>query len=611
MSVKIKRIDIRAFRGIPDLELELDGKSLVLGGDNGTGKSSIVEALEFFFTGTVAHLEGVQGLSVLRHMPHVHFGPDDARVEIAFDPDNVSLVRTLDSAPCLPRQLEDYLQVTRKGTFILRRSQILEFIMSRPAERFRAIGSIIGIEPLDDVELEMMRVRDHLRGRVESGEARADAIRRELSELLERDITQPEEVLTALNESLRNGNLPTIGSLEEVADHAQRMMRKIKRAEGADQTTVVARVLQAAEGARIPQQLIAELGSLAKRFNHLLHDKVRLRLSVAHLLESGRSLIEQEGMDTCPLCEQTIDREELLSRIDIRLGTVRDLSDEASQVRKASAALMADLQRTCGKVESSLSLAEPVAELCEETERVKHALALLSGVIETVTSAQDLSMELPTEELGQQMGRINEDLSALSMACSQLLESMTLTDQEKEAVRIIGLMEHVRSKTDELLRVTSELAASGWYCQVAETIFSAFSDEKKEKIQGIYDAIQVDVRRFYSMLHPDEPHRDIELAVALGRRASTHLSMESFGRREDPRALASEGHVDSLGLCVFLAFVKKFNEGCSLVVLDDVVTTVDARHRENICKLLHQEFEDRQLILTTHDGVWYEQLCAA
>jgi len=38
---------------------------------------------------------------------------------------------------------------------------------------------------------------------------------------------------------------------------------------------------------------------------------------------------------------------------------------------------------------------------------------------------------------------------------------------------------------------------------------------------------------------------------------------------------------------------------------------VDARHRNNICKLLFEEFRDKQLIITTHDEIWYEQLCAS
>jgi len=56
MPTKIKKIRIHGFRGIPDLELELDGKNLLLRGENGTGKSSIVDAVEFFFSGKISHL---------------------------------------------------------------------------------------------------------------------------------------------------------------------------------------------------------------------------------------------------------------------------------------------------------------------------------------------------------------------------------------------------------------------------------------------------------------------------------------------------------------------------------------------------------------------------
>jgi hypothetical protein len=45
--------------------------------------------------------------------------------------------------------------------------------------------------------------------------------------------------------------------------------------------------------------------------------------------------------------------------------------------------------------------------------------------------------------------------------------------------------------------------------------------------------------------------------------------------------------------------------------LDDVVSTIDSRHRENVCNLLLEEFGDKQLIITTHDGIWFEQIKAA
>ncbi len=102
MSATIKTINVHAFRGIPDLELELDGKSVIIRGENGTGKSSIVDAIEFFFTGKVSHLEGVRGLSLQRHGPHVRYRPEDIKIEITFNPGNVPLTRTFTSAPDPP-----------------------------------------------------------------------------------------------------------------------------------------------------------------------------------------------------------------------------------------------------------------------------------------------------------------------------------------------------------------------------------------------------------------------------------------------------------------------------------------------------------------------------
>ena len=51
---KIKRLKIRALRGIPDLLLQLGGSGMVLEGANGSGKSSIVDALEFLLLGSIS-----------------------------------------------------------------------------------------------------------------------------------------------------------------------------------------------------------------------------------------------------------------------------------------------------------------------------------------------------------------------------------------------------------------------------------------------------------------------------------------------------------------------------------------------------------------------------
>ncbi len=610
--MKIKTINIHALRGIPDLELQLDGKSLLLRGENGTGKSSIVDAIEYFFTGKIPYLEGTKGLSLQRHGPHVNFEPDDVNVELTFNPGNIHLSRTFADIPSSPDQFKHYFQITQKGTFILRRSQILTFIMSKPADRFRAIGSIIGVESLDEIEIEMMRVRDKLKGDIDSSKKKIGGLISNLSTITGTNITKDEDVLPALNEILQEANLPVIKSLEDIANHAEQMLKTIKKAENKDRIKMLNEVIETTKTELIPEEVISEIDDLNNKVKHLLQEDVKFELSIANLLKSGQKVIEKEEIDICPLCEQRIDRERLLVKIEKRLIILRDLSDKASEIRTLSVPLITKLNEMTNKFETVISKIESFPELAKEKNSITEKINFLNEILSLIASAKDLKNEIPVRVFDQQKNEINEVWHLISTECNQLLDTIGLTEDEIKVLDIVRLIEQAKSKTTELSRVRTELKVYQNRFDVADKIYSTFSNTKKAKIQDIYDSIQENIQSFYSMLHPNEPHKNIELTVALGRRASTDLRMESFGREgEDPRALTSEGHLDSLGLCIFLDFIKKFNEQCSLTVLDDVVSTVDAKHRENICKLLFEEFRDKQLIITTHDRVWYEQLRAS
>src|SRR3546814_557573 len=73
--IRIERIAIKEFRGIRDLELVMGGQNFAACGPNGTGKSGIVDAIEFALTGSISRLsgEGTGDLSVKQHGPHVDF----------------------------------------------------------------------------------------------------------------------------------------------------------------------------------------------------------------------------------------------------------------------------------------------------------------------------------------------------------------------------------------------------------------------------------------------------------------------------------------------------------------------------------------------------------
>ncbi|MCJ7484693.1 MAG: hypothetical protein MUQ25_00805 [Candidatus Aminicenantes bacterium] len=76
-----------------------------------------------------------------------------------------------------------------------------------------------------------------------------------------------------------------------------------------------------------------------------------------------------------------------------------------------------------------------------------------------------------------------------------------------------------------------------------------------------------------------------------------------------PGAYHSEGHQDSMGLCLYLALMKYLQGGnFTFAVLDDVLMSVDAGHRREVCALLKKEFPDTQFILTTHDPIWLRHM---
>jgi len=69
--ITLERLVVREFRGIRELDLSLKSKSFAVCGPNGTGKSGIVDALEFVLTGTISRLtgRGRGDLSITKHGP--------------------------------------------------------------------------------------------------------------------------------------------------------------------------------------------------------------------------------------------------------------------------------------------------------------------------------------------------------------------------------------------------------------------------------------------------------------------------------------------------------------------------------------------------------------
>lgn len=323
MPLKLKTLIIKAFRGIPDLELNLDGKSEIIRGDNGSGKSSLVDAIEFFFTGSLSSLKGTQGLSFERHAPHVSFSPDKVSVTVYFDPGNISLSRTITSPPTQPPVLKSYFEIAQKGTCILRRAQLLEFIISQPADRFRAISNIIGIQHLDDYELMLKGIRDHFAEIRDAQEIAQTTNWKNLQDALGKIVSTDEEILSALNAKLQLLQLPKLSSLQEIDQHSESLIKRVRSTTDSTRSRLFEQVV-ASTKISLPDsaELVQSIQQANDKIRNLLDEHARKSLALKELLTRGQEVLKQWETNTCPLCGQTLDTAELNSDLQKRLETI-------------------------------------------------------------------------------------------------------------------------------------------------------------------------------------------------------------------------------------------------------------------------------------------------
>lgn len=142
-----------------------------------------------------------------------------------------------------------------------------------------------------------------------------------------------------------------------------------------------------------------------------------------------------------------------------------------------------------------------------------------------------------------------------------------------------------------------------------QELYDISSGERKTYIEEILGKISDEVEKLYDQIHPDEGIGKIRFYL----KPNTIGSLEFDGHFQSaseipPQAYYSESHLDTLGICVFLALAKFFKTDKTVVVLDDVLTSIDGPHLDRFMELLHKEAATfKQVIVTTHYRPWRDR----
>lgn len=613
MSFKIDTIQVRNFRGIRRINLPVEGRNLIIVGENGAGKSSIVDALEYYFTGRVEPLEGRSDIDKRQCIPNLKGG--STKVIIAFrgvPPTTGISIGYPRRDAAIPNSLQPFFNVAANRTFVLRRHQVLNFINARDSERYQQISQLIGLGTLDTIDNNWRKEMLAAQKRVDALHENCRKIRGRLVELLGQPVETQTELVQAVNAQLVAQQLdPIVGW----ADLEQRLQTLRQHSRFQADVTKAEQLHTLHEGiTRIAQgidALLAENAQLCQSMQVFWQQSATLEdASLEHLLVEGYRIL-RDSVETrnCPLCEAPIaDYAALLQRLSERVANLHTLTQSRKQISEQKTALENTL----------ISLSTLLSAMPERlsTFGLVTYLPLIQTALGEIRTWQD-SLGQPDWDAGaaqrwQQnptIAKLRQTSSQLAYEVSEQRQLLAPTEAEATLLDLLMTMARVDEQWQQLQDTESTLRKANYVSQQVSLVHDELVAARKRGLERLRQELEEDFERFYQQLHPDEGYEAITIPVQQEKRSSVALRAKYHAQEEaHPLNYFSEGHLDSLGLCIFLAFIKRFSSDLELIVMDDVLTTVDAGHRLRVARLLAREFPDYQFVITTHDQLWAKEL---
>jgi len=143
---------------------------------------------------------------------------------------------------------------------------------------------------------------------------------------------------------------------------------------------------------------------------------------------------------------------------------------------------------------------------------------------------------------------------------------------------------------------------------LGKTAYKTYCDVSEDVLITLYQEVEEEFGSYYRFINQDDEGEFKAKFEATDGKLGLLVDFHKRGMFP-PAAYHSEGHQDGMGVCLYLALMRRvMGKEFTFAVLDDVVMSVDSQHRRQFCKLLKSKFPSTQFVITTHDQVWARQL---
>jgi len=581
MANRIKKIELDHFRGASQpcvIEFDPTRNTVVIFGENGRGKTTIVDAIDMVANGLPGSLTGRPSTSTKQHLPSI--GSDHQDLSVKLYAGEKEWEACLDGS-----RIRVSGDSPRPTVHILRRNQLLRLVETQPAERYKELRRFVDV---DGVEQSEQYLRDCVR---ESNN--------ELS-LVSSKLADAQKGLEKLWKAEKS---PGVNSLKWAQEKSQVDISDIETLAGYLKS--LSDSINTAIGSKDRFDTswsdylgkCADLKTVEKEIESSPGLSAEEAIKLVNILHQTQTYISdtKEAVTECPVCEQPVVVDHLNDSIQKRLKSMTEFKrlDERKKVAER-------------QLEGSKNtLSRDFGQLLKQSQ----------NVIGIISKNKHLDVPGLVIDVEKYVGLTKEDVDNKKKRalCGELADIINtcidaLRGRHTELQKDVNQHNAIKSHYDKIIGCAEEASHAVKVVEALEKALDIIHAKRIEFTQSILDEVAGECNRLYSGIHPNEPLGNCTLSVDPDRRHSLHQGAEFEGQQVPPQAYFSDSHLDTLALCVWLSIAKRGTPEDTIIVLDDVFTSVDSVHLRNIVELLTDEAEHfGQVIITTHYRQWRDR----
>ena len=592
--MRIRSIQLAWFRGAADpVALEPNGNSMVIYGDNGTGKSSFIDAVEYVLKGSIEHLKTeYSGTRQVKAIPNTHKPKtsktalkfrfmDDSELKVDFNSNGSS---TSSGAQGIGMSAWEYRQT------VLRQNEVSEFIHDTKGKKYSALLPLFGLHKLEVAA-------ENLRKLAKSVETESQL--NETKSKLKQVENQREDIFGTQD---RSQIIQTVGTLyiqycgdtsltHDLSSRCNKVEIAIDNLIGAYSTDNKRHLFLREVAESHLKRSVDAVRECSVELAGSLDPQIAEKIAILQSTKAFADNLDATGTLDCPACGQTI-------TVDAFVEHVRTESERLRGIQETFNFYKARIGGVCDSLKSIKSNIDK-----PELKTWRNNITNIDGF--------DFLNQMDLNALRGSC--TNDDLTAIESKVLPLLANAALDSRDAPLdvlklthdKKLLGVAKSVIDAGDLEHKVNCVDALVA----LIDSLEQGTRIEIRKQSQRAIDNISGDIESMWATLHPGDKIDNVRLSLPPDSDKAIDIVLKFHGLdQESPRLTLSEGYRNSLGLCIFLAMAKHVDDMERPLLLDDVVVSLDRNHRGMIQSLLEEQFSDRQVIIFTHDREWYTEL---